>query len=928
METDAIPGRLIICSPYDEPQSHNEFDASLGTFIEKTGRREAGYVTLKSDEELSKGSFTPLPLVNQIREKVKQWRESGYPHTTRITKELLRHWHDHDSARSNRLFFCQREAAETLIWLQEALPQSQEKLEIPRSGGDFQRLCAKMATGTGKTVVMAMVIAWQVINKVTYENNPNYSKNILIIAPGLTVRKRLAVLDLSAETSEENYYRTFDLVPPHLLSKLIQGVVHIINRHRLEWETQAKLGQKRSVVKLPEIGDGAYVAKVLGQQRKHRTNWVVINDEAHHAWFTESSQTKGINKKEIEESTKWVQGLDRIHRVNRILHCYDFTATPFAPVNAKRVQTELFPWTVSDFGLFDAIESGLVKTPVASTDKKFGSSGSMADSLGHIYRDVSEDLNKKENKSTSLPAQVVNAYQLLSVQYQETYDTWMGGYAPDDTKIPPVMISVVNTTETAERVAAMFRSDDIACAPLSDPDRMLHIDSNVLNRAESVDIELSSTEVSKGSNKSQRQEALRTKVDTVGKAGKSGEQLTNIVSVMMLSEGWDARNVTQIMGLRAFTSQLLCEQVVGRGLRRRSYDLQPGSELFIPEYVTVFGVPFELLPREGGDEPPQPPPLTKEVKVLSGRAHLEISWPNVTRIEETGFPMLTMNADKIPELRLDARNLHLTVDLGVTIEGKIDTHKISSIDLRDAVNSYRLQRSVFRIAREIYAARKPNWVGHPSLVISQLVALIYQFIESRKLVFETMLDLHDLVVRKLLVMHFIEHVAEHIWGSISSHKIDGFSVETEPTMPLLSTVNMPTWYTSKDVYETTKSHINRCVNDSNWEAQVAASLDKHPGVKSWFKNTQKTGFRIAYRYEGESHVYIPDFIVKLTNDDHVVIEVKGVKTSQDDAKYRALERWCEAVSSTSQDYGKWHAEMVLNPDHLAYAVDTYFVQHK
>ena len=186
--------------------------------------------------------FVEIPLVNRIRPRVQAWREAGHPGVSGITKRLLEHWTNPEEFDARRFFFCQIEAAETLIWLTEAPAADKVGIDILSDGGDFRRLCAKMATGSGKTVVMAMVIAWHVLNKVAHPQDARFAKNVLVIAPGLTVRNRLAVLEPS---HPENYYEAFRVVPSSLLDKLRQGKVAIRNWHVLNWETEQKIAGKR-----------------------------------------------------------------------------------------------------------------------------------------------------------------------------------------------------------------------------------------------------------------------------------------------------------------------------------------------------------------------------------------------------------------------------------------------------------------------------------------------------------------------------------------------------------------------------------------------------------------------------------------------------------------------------------------------------------
>ncbi|MBW2589803.1 MAG: DEAD/DEAH box helicase family protein, partial [Deltaproteobacteria bacterium] len=384
--------RLIINSPHEEPSQHWFYDRENRDFNIKEGRRPAGYVMATPNSRAfdDPGIFVDIKQVNKIRPRVKAWREAGYPGVTGITKRLLEHWQDPEERKDRRFFFCQLEAIETLIWLTEAPAAEKVGIDIHGDGGAFERWCSKMATGSGKTIIMSMIIAWNFLNKVTsptdarFSKNWNFlnkvtsptdarfSKNALVVAPGLTVKSRLQVLQ---PTHSENYYKEFNIVPASLMDKLRQGKVLIQNWHTLAWDTQEKLdvkikkGHLRSVDKRKrtEISGVAYVRQVLGDMASSR-NILVINDEAHHAWRMNPEaigkyKRTGSEKDSAEEATIWVGGLDRIHKQRGILRCFDLSATPFTPSGKKSAEEALFTWIVSDFGLNDAIESGLVKTP-------------------------------------------------------------------------------------------------------------------------------------------------------------------------------------------------------------------------------------------------------------------------------------------------------------------------------------------------------------------------------------------------------------------------------------------------------------------------------------------------------------------------------------------------------------------------------------
>ena len=651
-----------------------------------------------------------------IRPLVKAWREAHWPGVTGITRRLLEHWYDPNQREARRFFFCQLEAIETLIWLTEAPSAARQGVVVPGDGGAFARWCAKMATGAGKTIVMTMLIAWEVLNKVTYAHDDRFSKHVLVIAPGLTVRNRLQVL---IPDSPGNYYDEFQIVPVGLYHKLRQGRVLIHNWHKLEWDTEEQVAKRRSVDKRGPKSDEAYVREVLGEMAAAR-NLVVVNDEAHHAWRVPAeSKVRGLAKAEIEEATKWVGGLDRIHGARGILQCFDFSATPYAPSGKKSDEEALFGWIVSDFGLNDAIESGLVKTPRVVIRDNGRLTAEFKSRFYHLYRDadVTDDVNRKAEPHEPLPDIVTMAYDLLGTDWLDTARDWKNAGHP----VPPVMITVANRTETAARIKYALDHEKIHIEELCRPERTLHIDSKVLDQAEARDqaVALAVGEEDdedapvKQLTKQEQAELLRRMVDTVGQSGRPGEQIQNVISVGMLSEGWDAKTVTHIMGLRAFTSQLLCEQVVGRGLRRTSYDVNPQTGLFEPEYVNIFGVPFTFLPHEeGGDKPPPTPKPRTLVEPLRDReTRFGISWPNVLRVEHVYQPELTLDLDRVPVLELNASDTPTHAELAAILEGKPDVTRLSAIDLQELGRRHRLQTLVFKMARDVYDQMQPTWKG-------------------------------------------------------------------------------------------------------------------------------------------------------------------------------------------------------------------------
>jgi len=915
--------RLIINSPYDEPERYWRYNRERRTFTLVEGeRRPAGYV-IASESSMSfddPGVFVEIPLVNQIRPRVKAWRDAGYPGVTGITKRLFEQWSNPEEFETRRFFFCQIEAAETLIWLTEGPAAEKVGIEVPSDGGEFRRLCAKMATGSGKTVVMAMIIAWHMLNKVTYPQDSRFSKNVLVIAPGLTVKSRLAVLEPS---NAANYYEAFRIVPDALMEKLRQGKVIVHNWHALNWETEEKIKKRRSVDKRGAKSNDAYVRDVLGDMAS-ASNILVVNDEAHHAWRVPAeSKVKGVTKEELEEATKWVGGIDRIHKARGVLVAYDFSATPFAPSGKKSSEEALFGWIVSDFGLNDAIESGLVKTPrVVVRDDAVPNAKTYKSRLYHIYNDpeVKSDLSRKAEPQVPLPPLVINGYYLLGYDWRETAKAW----AEAGFKTPPVMITVANRTETAARIKYAFDHKKVHIDELADSSRTLHIDSKVLDEAEAaeepiVEFDEASEEEEPENDaprrkltKKQQAELLRRQVDTVGQAGKPGEQIQSVVSVGMLSEGWDAKTVTHIMGLRAFTSQLLCEQVVGRGLRRTAYELSPDTGLFEPEYVNIFGVPFTFLPHESeeGTIPPPPKPKTA-IEPDSSKASFAISWPNVIRIDYVYRPRLLLDWGKVKPLELNASQTAQLAELAPILEGKPDVTKITQIDIERLAREFRTQKIIFEAARDVYDQMHKDWKGGKEALLAQLVRLVEQFIRSNRIAIIPGLFAQDDLKRRLIVTLNMTKVVHHIWEAIRFENAEKLEPVFDREHPIRSTGHMGTWYTGKPCERTNRSHINFCVYDSAWEASEAFELDRNPEVEAWVKNDH-LGFEIVYVYRGIIRKYRPDFLVRFKAGHYLVLETKGKDTDQDKTKREFLAEWVNAVNGHG-GFGSWSWDVSKAP---------------
>lgn len=915
---------LIINSAYKEPQKHWEYDVVNQSFYLKDGRRDAGYIVASQEQSGSnqQGRFIPLPVVNEIRKRVKSWRENNYPGITGITRKLLEHWHNED-VRTYPFYFCQLDAMETLIWWTEAPATDRVGIKLQGDGSDFQRICTKMCTGSGKTTVMAMLIAWMVCNKVAYPQDKRFTKYVFVVTPGLTVKKRLASLMFGGSANE---YVSFNIVPSSMMQYLRQGIIKIENWQYLSWETQEQIDKKKSVDKRPPKSDKAYARGVL-QELSRYNNILVINDEAHHAWRVNTEVKiglKGQDKKDYLENeaqaTVWIGGLDRINRVNRILTCYDFTATPFAPSGKRNDEEALFGWIISDFGLNDGIESGLVKTPrvvVRDDGEQVIEGKTIKSKLYHLYRDeeLQANLSRPAKPEEPLPDLLNQAYYLLGKDWQVTYEAWKKAGA----KTPPVMITVANRTETAARIKAAFLRGDINVPELTDPKYLIQIDSKMLK----------SLETESGSKKDKEAE-LREIVDTVGKVGKPGQDIRKVISVGMLSEGWDARTVTHIMGLRAFSSQLLCEQVVGRGLRRTSYDRQEANpELFAPEYVNIFGIPFSFLPHEEDDDGKDIPDKPRtQISVIQERKNYEISWPNIVRFDTEYKQNLTIDYTDIPELVLNATDTRLSADLAPIVNGQTDITKLMTIDLEKLEAELRMQTVVFKAAGNVFDQLKDEWAksGTRGGLLGKLVKLTEAFLQSDKIRIEPELFMVDGLRKRILLMMNMTKIIQHLCKYITDSWTEKIVPVYDPLKPVMSTGDMITWFTTKACLTTIKSHISHVACDSQMEATEATILELNTHVTAYAKNDH-LDFKIPYLFNGALLNYIPDFLIRLDNGHLLVLETKGKMRPKDVAKREALTKWVEVVNST-KEFGIWHNDISFNTADVDGIIEKYCSKKK
>jgi type III restriction enzyme len=945
-------------------------------------------------------------LINRLRDDVAAWRASGYPGVTATTARLLRYWAD--PTRDNRVFFAQREAVESATYAAEVAgrltsAQAGRTARVQSSGwiqtalaeqnaeynANLPRLAMKMATGTGKTVVMGMLIAWQTLNKAANRSDSRFTNRFLIITPGITIKDRLRVLFPS---DAGNYYRERDLVPVDLWPVLAQARISVTNYHAFMLRTRhdgqgvhantKKLLRARTGVDPFLETEAQMVARVLrdlgGSRGKGATGQImVINDEAHHCYAPRDAEaevkkleaTARAEAKEANlEAGVWFTGLKRIHAEVGIKQIYDLSATPFFLAGSGYSEGFIFPWVISDFSLMDAIESGLVKIPRLPVDDD--ATGTTVSYLS-LWEHVGDELPKRAGRggfdtSRPLPAVLAGAVQSLYSSYERAFQRWER--AGDDGGAPPVFIVVCSNTTVSKWVydqIAGFEQELIAAdAPeaagepatqqrtvpgtlplfsnyldgnrVASP-RTILVDSAELESGEAVSAEFRKVAADEidafrreyaartgaAAGEMEDGQLLREVMNTVGKPGRLGGQVRCVVSVSMLSEGWDANTVTHVLGVRAFGSQLLCEQVVGRGLRRRSYALD--DEGLLPaEYAEVYGIPFSFIPsdRPVTDPPPRPPTTT--VRAVAGREAARIVFPRVEgyRFELPDAP-LHVDLTAVGPYVLDPGAIATETEVEGVI-GASETHSLEEL------RAMRAKEVAFKLAVKhlLPLYTDGQHVPKPWLV-PELVRIAQQFLASK-------LELKGNAFPGLLLLGTeASKAAEHIHRMIVTQE-----GAREPVVRAIIRSDAPTGSTDDVDFQTIKathvtsdhSHVSHVVLDgaggNTWEQLAAYILEAHEDVAAYVKNDHLE-FAIPYTQQGIGRRYVPDFLVRLVRrpDDverYLVVEVSGGLKDQVAKAVKAdtaRNLWCAAINSDGR-FGKWGFVEVDDPNLFRDVVDS------
>ena len=977
----------ILNSPYEEPARHHALDdegqpLNVPPFA---GRRPSKFITpvprarkkkqnskkdqrelgLENDDGISdeQQKYNPTPIINEIRNHLRDWRAQPQASwgVTPATARLLTYWRSH-KFQSIRPFFCQVEAVETIIWLTEVAKGRKQYASIwdhilganEDANPELLRLAMKMATGAGKTTVMAMLIAWQTVNAVRSPASQSYSRGFLIVAPGITIKDRLRVL-LPNDT--DSYYRTRELIPQDMMDDVAKAKIVVTNYHAFQLKEKLetnKVGrsllQGRHAPIVTKETEGEMIRRVAGDLMGLK-NIVVINDEAHHCYREKPgnddiSELKGDERKDAEKENEaarlWINGIEAFKRKLGVRAVYDLSATPFFLRGSGYAEGTLFHWTVSDFSLMDAIESGIVKLPRVPVADNY-----IADADAPVFRKlwehIRDDMPKKgrgkgqnDLDPTDLAPKLQTALVALYNHYVKTFEEWRRS----GIETPPVFIVVCNNTSTSKVVCEWISGWQRPVAEGSDELRTVHhghlqlfsnfdehgqslprpntllIDSKQIESGEELDedfrraaapeIEQYKRELAQRSGAGDggdvsEADLLREVMNTVGKKGRLGEQIRCVVSVSMLTEGWDTNTVTHILGVRAFGTQLLCEQVVGRALRRFSYE-QNANGLMDVEYADIMGIPFDFTAKPEV-APVKTPKKVTRVAAVKDRAHLEIVFPRVVgyRVE--------LPEDRLEAAFTDDARLTLTPEMvgpgqtlleGIVGEGVM----LSAAEMKEM----RPSTVSFELAKFMLYAYFKDGNGEPKLqLFYQIQRIVRRWLDDGYLVCKG-----DTGPWMLQIKPIAARAAERIYQSIApASGAKSNLVVLDPYNPKGSS-RFVGFTTSKDIYETApdKCHVNYVVTDSGWEAEFARAAEAHPRVLAYVKN-QGLGLEVPYKDGDTARVYLPDFVV-LIDDGHgpddpwrLVVEVKGYRAENvRDKSMTMKEKWIKGVNNLG-NFGRW-----------------------
>ncbi len=824
-----------------------------------------------------------------------------------------------------------------------------------------------MATGSGKTVVMAMLIAWHTLNKRANPQDARFSDTFLIVTSGITIRDRLRVL---LPNDPENYYRQRDIIPAQYHDQLRQAKILITNYHAFQLREKVAAGKiTKSILAngqpSPFTETPDQMVRRVCRELSTKKNIIVLNDEAHHCYCrkpdgvdeTLTGDDRVEAKSREEEARIWISGIEAVKAKIGVKAIYDLSATPFFLRGSGCPEGTLFPWVVSDFSLIDAIEAGIVKVPrvPVSDNSMTGDQPTYRD----LWLRIREDLPKKSRKTDAvsgepkLPVELQGALISLYGNYEKYYGLWeQNAQARARGITPPVFIVVCNNCNVSKLVfdfisgwekqidgqtivqagqLSIFRNDDGNGAWLHRPNTIL-LDSQQLESGEAMSddfkkiaareidefkVEYRARFPGRNADDLTDEDLLREVMNTVGKAGKLGEHVKCVVSVSMLTEGWDANTVTHVLGVRAFGTQLLCEQVVGRALCRMSYAANENGH-FDPEYAEVYGVPFSFIPCSGATADPKPGQPPTRVRALDSRNACEITFPRLLgyRYDVAG-ERLTATFTKESHLTLSTADIPTKTE-NAPIVGESSIHTLDDLKCR---RSNEVAFLLAKLTLEKYF-RDDDGNDKPWL-FPQLLGI------AKRWLAECVTLKDNTFPQLLLLIEFAHDAADRIYKAIVA-STDGTAALKPILRPYdtLGSTRYVDFDTTRSVYatKTDKCHISHVVADTDsWEQKLAEALEGMIEVIRYVKN-HNLSFTIPYTLNGEERNYIPDFIVVIQLPSpsgrgaggegsllNLIVEVTGEKKKDKAAKVAtACTLWVPAINNHG-DFGRWAFIEIADP---------------
>jgi len=768
-----------------------------------------------------------------------------------------------------------------------------------------------------------------------------------VIKAGVPVRVK-ETINIGSKTTTARGSRYLTLKDYEL--QVAAGILVVLEEER---DKQGNLNKVKVASTRYYESDTSILNRVLGREVGGKQNILVFNDEAHHAYRIRRDEPEPGEEDEFgdteeadeffQEATIWIDGLDKVQKLRGINICIDLSATPYFLGRVGGETNKPFPWVISDFGLIDAIEAGLVKIPQLAVRD---TTGAEIPGYFNIWQWILPQLTPAERggkKGSPKPEAILkyahHPIAILGARWEAQKEDWKKS-ATDPR--PPVFILVCKNTAIAKVFHDWLAND---AAPIGIPSAKIEGFRNRDGKINTIRVDSKVVhETDTGEAKSDESRWMRLTLDTVGKTDWTsdrqgrpiypegfeelakklerplyppGRDVRCIVSVGMLTEGWDCNTVTHIIGLRPFMSQLLCEQVVGRGLRRASYELGDDGK-FTEEVAQVFGVPFEVIPFKASKTGASAPRVKRyHVHALPNRVEYEIRFPRVEGYTQAIRNKITVDWSSVPSLELQPDRIPPEVEmkgLNVNNMGRLSLSgpgRASDVSLKEFRQGRRLQELVFDLAKSFTrdCLAQPQCTVPSHVLFPQLVQIVQRYLRE-KIKVHPPADLKD-----LFLAPYYGWLVEILLEALRPDTSEGEAPEVpryESTRGPGSTADVDYW-TSREPVEVLRSHVNYVVPDTKrWEQSAAYYIDKHSEVYSFVKNAG-LGFAIPYLHNGQMHDYMPDFIIRLKTEPrvHLILETKGYDPLEE-VKKAAAERWVDAVNADGT-YGHWHYTIAKKP---------------